>query len=205
MDAHPDVGVLGVMHRNGDPGRTYQPSAAGFPTPLGSTAGLIRGLIRRPRPTAAVGPPPEGDVDWVTGSFFLIRRACLDAVGPLDERFFVYAEDIDWCFQAWRCGWKVRFWPGVSLIHFGSSSASQVTDKTFMLYRNELEFFRKNHPAVTVLVFFAAMTVRLGLSTAYQAIRFLGGRAHWADVRERCRRQWNFMTLRRDRRGLAAP
>jgi FkbM family methyltransferase len=203
LDAHPDVGVLGVLHRNGDPGRTYQPSAAAFPTPWGNVVGILRGLVPLRRSDFPIGPPPEGDVDWVTGSFFLVRRACLDAVGPLDERFFVYGEDIDWCFQAWRRGWKVRFWPGVALTHFGSSSASQVADKTFMLYRNNLEFFRKNSPPLATLVYYATMVARLGLSTLYQTVKWAIGQATWSEIQARWWRQWNFMTLQTDRRGLS--
>ncbi|MBV8129445.1 MAG: glycosyltransferase family 2 protein [Planctomycetaceae bacterium] len=202
MDAHPQVGILGVMHRNGDPGRTFQQSAAPFPTPMAGCRRLLLGIFKKPRPLAPTEPPPERDVDWVTGSFLLARRACLDQVGPLDERFYVYAEDIDLCYQARKAGWKVRFWPGVSLVHLGSSSADQVADKTFMLYRNELEFFRKNQPPLATFAFYAVMTARLGFSTIYQAGRLVGGRARWSDVRVRWNRLWNFMTLRSDRSGL---
>ena len=169
MDAHPQVGILGVMHRNGDSGRTFQQSAAPFPTPMGGCRRLLVGIFERPLSLAPTEPPPEQDVDWVTGSFLLARRACLDQVGPLDERFFVYAEDIDLCYQARKAGWQVRFWPGVSIVHMGSSSADQVADKTFMLYRNELEFFRKNQPRLATFAFYGAvMTARLGFSTIYQ-------------------------------------
>jgi GT2 family glycosyltransferase len=202
MDAHPRVGVLGVMHRNGDSARTFQRSAAPFPTPMASCRRLIPGISKPKRAMAPNEPPPEGDVDWVTGSFLLARRACLDQVGPLDERFFVYAEDIDLCYQAKKAGWCVRFWPDVSLVHLGSSSADQVDDKTFMLYRNELEFFRKNQPRLATFAFYIVMTTRLWLSTLYQAGRLVARRARWADVRARWNRLWKFMTLRSDRSGL---
>jgi GT2 family glycosyltransferase len=202
MDAHPKVGILGVMHHNGDPGRTFQPSTASFPTPRASCRRLLVGTRGKARAVAPVQPPPDGNVDWVTGSFLLARRECLDQVGPLDERFFVYNEDIDLCFQARKAGWEVRFWSGVSMVHFGSSSADQLADKTFMIYRNELEFFRKNHPPPATIAFYAVMTTRLWLSTVYLAGRLVVRRARWADVRVRWNRLWNFMTLRSDRNGL---
>jgi GT2 family glycosyltransferase len=202
LDAHPQVGILGVMHRNGDPDRTFQRSAAPFPTPMANCRCLILSVFRRTQGMARDEPPPEGEVDWVTGSFLLVRRTCLDQIGPLDDRFFVYAEDIDLCYQARKAGWGVRFWPGVSIVHLGSSSADQIADKTFMLYRNELEFFRKNQPGLATFAFYLVMTTRLGLSTAYQAARLVGRRARWADVRVRWDRWWNFMTLRSDRSGL---
>jgi GT2 family glycosyltransferase len=202
MDLRPEVGVLGVMHRNADVGRTYQSSAASFPTPARSAAGMLRGLVRPASPIEET-PAPEGEVDWVTGSFFMIRRACLDAVGPLDEaRFFVYAEDIDWCYMAWKAGWKVRYWPGTSIVHYGSSSASQVADKTFMLYRNELEFFRKHYRAPNVFLFYASLNVRMFASLLYQGWNWIRGKSAWTDVAARWDRLWNLVLLKPDRRGL---
>ncbi len=202
LDAHPGVGILGVMHRNGDRDRTFQQSAAKFPTPMASCRRVIVGTVKKTAALASNEPPPEGDVDWVTGSFLLARRACLDEVGSLDERFFVYAEDIDLCYQTRKFGWRVRFWPGVSLVHFGSSSAERIADKTFMIYRNELEFFRKNYDPLATFAFYAVMTTRLWLSTLYQTGRVFGRQARWAEVWVRWNRLWNFMTLRPDRHGL---
>jgi len=203
MDRHSEVGVLGVMHRNADVGRTYQTSSAPFPTPARSAACMLRGLVRPARPADESPAPPEGDVDWVTGSFFMIRRACLEAVGPLDAaRFFVYAEDIDWCYMAWKAGWKVRYWPGTSIVHYGSSSASQVADKTFMVYRNELEFFRKHHRASKVLMFYAALNFRMLASFLFQAWNWVRGKGAWTDVAARWVRLWNLVLLNPDRRGL---
>jgi len=62
-----------------------------------------------------------------------VRRECLDAVGLLDERFFIYDEDIDWCRRAWNLGWKVRFWPGVAMIHLGAAARPHMRDKTFVI------------------------------------------------------------------------
>lgn len=200
MDAHQGVGVLGVMHRNGDAGRTYQPSSAVFPDPWRRALDLLMGGPRTAPPPSK--PPPESDVDWVTGSFFMIRRECLQSVGPLDEDYFVYNEDIDWCLQASRKGWRVRFWPGASLVHFGSSSAAQLVDKTFMLFRNELRYFRKNCNPLAVTMYYAAMSVRLFVSTAVQAGKYLVGKARWEDVRERSSRLSNFTFLRSERQGV---
>lgn len=203
LDANLDVGVLGIMHRNDDATQSYQPSAYQFPKPWQNAMRVLLGAIRSRRLTVLSPVPLESDVDWVTGSFFLIRRECLQTVGFLDERFFVYAEDIDWCFRARKAGWKIRFWPDASFVHMGSSSASQVDDKTFMLYRNELEFFRKNKPGLGTFVFYLAMSFRLCLSTGFQLGKWIVGQANWLDVHRRWQRQRNFITLVPDRRGLA--
>ena len=81
----------------------------------------------------------------------------------------------------------------VGFLERANGSAGLVADKTFMLYRNELEFSRKNHPPLATLAFYAVMAARLGLSTLYLVARWVAGRARWAGVRERWNRQWNFV------------
>src|SRR5215217_3281540 len=147
MDAHPDVGVLGILHRNDDAERTVQPSFYRFPNPWDD----LRGLLGFPRPIPVADPrvvPAEQDVDWVVGSFLLVRRSCLESVGGLDERFFLYDEDIDWCLAARRKGWTIRFWPGAQFIHLGNGSRRFMRDKTFSHFRSHFTYVRKNHSAL---------------------------------------------------------
>ena len=61
-------------------------------------------------------------VDWVSGAFLLIRRRTLQEIGPLDERFFLYCEDVDWCRRAKEAGWRVFYHPQSRVIHFGGHS-----------------------------------------------------------------------------------
>lgn len=63
-------------------------------------------------------------VDWVMGSAMFVRRAAVEAVGPMDTRFFLYMEDVDWCRRFWTAGWKVLHVPSVSVYHYhGKGSA----------------------------------------------------------------------------------
>src|SRR5262249_46478792 len=133
MDRHPDVGALGIMHRNNDEARSFQPSFFEDPRPWREMAALL-GLVRA-APAATAEPAPEQDVDWVCGSFLMMRRAALEQVGELDERFFIYDEDVDWCLRARRAGWKVRFWPGARMVHLGATSNPLMKDKTFTMFR----------------------------------------------------------------------
>ncbi len=59
----------------------------------------------------------ERAVDWVLGGCLLVRRRALERVGPLDERFFLYFEDVDWCFRMWRAGWEVLYFPDARFTH----------------------------------------------------------------------------------------
>jgi len=202
MDEHADVGGLGILHRNNDAGRSPQPSTFGFPRPWSELAVLV-GLRRAARPKPAAGEHTgERDVDWVCGSFLMIRRECLDQVGLFDERFFVYDEDIDWCRRAWRTGWAIRFWPGASMIHLGSAAEPFITDKTFMHFRSHLSYIRKHHSWLPASLYYLVMVGRLTLAAGWQLLRFLTGRARLADVRERSVRQLQFALLRPSRSGV---
>ena len=200
MDAHPEVGALGILHRNADAQRSEQASAFGFPRPWREVAGLL-GLRSSTEYGAALRGDVEQDVDWVVGSFLLMRRACLDAIGPLDERFFIYDEDIDWCRRARTAGWTIRFWPGASMVHVGASARPFMKDKTFVHFRSHLSYIRKHHSSAPAALYYLVMVGRLTMSTLWQTLRWLGGAASLADVRERSHRQMQFALLRPGRTG----
>lgn len=196
MDAHPDVGALGVLHRNNDAARSFQPSFHPFPRPLTDVLGVLG--LGRPR---SIPRPVEQDVDWVCGSFLLMRRGCLEEVGPLDERYFSYDEDIDWCLQARRAGWKVRFWPGVSMVHLGGAANPFLRDKTLVIFRSHVSYLRKNHSAAAAAAFYLAMAGKLTLAVAKTTLRAVLGGASRADVRQRWHRLISFALLRSGRVG----
>jgi hypothetical protein len=199
MDAHADVGALGVLHLNDDESHSNQPSSYDAPTPLSEL--LLIARLRNPPPPDAAVLYTERDVDWVCGSFLMIRRACLEQVGALDEQFFAYDEDIDWCSRARRVGWKVRFWPGASLIHLGGGVRPFMRDKTFVHFRSRLTYLRKQHSMASAAIYYVAISAALGIATLSQAVRFVSGRGSRTDVRTRLDRLVNFATLRPGRLG----
>jgi GT2 family glycosyltransferase len=199
MEAHPDVGALGIRHLNNDDTRSWQQSVLAFPT----AAAQIRGILFRTGGGVSVHSDSEQDVDSVCGSFLMIRRACLEDVGDLDEQYFAYYEDLDWCRRAWRAGWRVRYWPGASLIHCGSAASAFISDKNFMMLRANLTYMRKNHSALEALLFHAAASLRLGLGTTLELVHFLTGRGSGRQVLERGRRQLRFMLALPPQRALS--
>jgi GT2 family glycosyltransferase len=200
MDDHPEVGALGIMHRNADAERSFQPSCFPFPSPWREIGALL-GLRRRQIPTSPE-PPPEQDVDWVCGSFLLLRRACLDAAGDLDERFFMYDEDIDWCLRARRAGWRVRYWPGASMVHLGSAVKRFMKDKTLAHFRSHLSYITKNHSRTCAVLYYLVMVARLSLASCRQLVSCLFGKAPFTEFRLRWRRQLQFLCLRPSRAGV---
>ena len=200
MDAHQDVGALGILHCNADAERSRQPSAYRFPRPWRELLSLA-GLRRNPEDAAPAALDAESDVDWVCGSFLLMRRSCLEKIGPLDERFFIYDEDIDWCRRAWTAGWKVRFWPGVSMIHLGAAARPFMRDKTFVHFRSHLSYFRKHHGSLAAALYYSIMVGRLTAATLWQVVRWITGAVPFSHVRERSLRQKQFALLRHGRAG----
>lgn len=196
MNANPDVGALGIRHRNNDDGQTSQPSFFAFPRPWHEILILFHLDFKKlplPQPKSMSA---EQDVDWVCGSFLLMRRNCLEQVGELDERFFIYDEDIDWCLRASNLGWKIRFWPGASMVHVGAAARPFMKDKTFVHFRSHLSYIRKHNSIIAAALYYIAMTVRLSLATAKQTIRYLTGQASIEELRARYMRQLQFLSLR---------
>jgi N-acetylglucosaminyl-diphospho-decaprenol L-rhamnosyltransferase len=121
LDERPEVGIVGP--RIVDPDGTLYPSVRTFPTLLDATGHAFLGLVwggnpftRRYRMLDYDHDRP-GDVDWVSGSCFLIRRTAWNAIGGFDEGYFMYAEDSDLCWRARQAGWTVTFEPAAEAVH----------------------------------------------------------------------------------------
>ncbi|MEO2198820.1 MAG: glycosyltransferase family 2 protein [bacterium] len=86
-------------------------------------------------------------VDWVSGACLLVRRADVDAVGGLDERFFLYTEDVDFCASIRALGRHVLFTPEVEVVHRRGRSGRHAQAATAVAYRrSHLAFYQKHHP-----------------------------------------------------------
>ena len=97
------------------------------------------------------------DVDWLSGCALLVRKTCLDAIGPLDAKsFFMYCEDMDWCLRAQKGGWRVVYFPGATVTHkIGSSSDNapnrmiwEHSKSMWRLYNKHGSFFRDRVPVL---------------------------------------------------------
>lgn len=86
------------------------------------------------------------EVDVVTGCFMLVRREAIDQVGLMDERFFMYGEETDWCYRFKQAGWRILFTPTAEIIHFGGKSTQEVLYKMLVQLRlSILQFTKKHH------------------------------------------------------------
>jgi len=161
MDAHPDVGALGPMLLN--PDGSVQSSRRRFPTLATAffestwlQGYAPRRLLERyyvlDRPDDAVQ-----DVDWVTGAAVMARREAIEQVGLLDEGFFMYSEELDWCRRFREAGWRVVYLPAAQIVHHvGKSSEQVVAARHIHFQTSKVRYFRKYHgsPAAEALRLF---------------------------------------------------
>jgi GT2 family glycosyltransferase len=95
----------------------------------------------------------ERSPDWISGACLLVRRADAEAVGLLDERYFMYTEDVDFCAALRARGRRVLFTPSVEVIHLRGRSAATAPEATRAAYRrSHLAFYQKHHPALAPII-----------------------------------------------------
>lgn len=86
------------------------------------------------------------EVDCLVGAFMLVRREAIEQVGLLDEDFFMYGEDIDWCYRIKNVGWKIVYYPKTKIIHYkGGSSKKRNSKVIFEFYRAMYLFYKKHY------------------------------------------------------------
>jgi GT2 family glycosyltransferase len=129
-DSEPHAGIVGGLALNAD-GSVQAGSYGSFPS-LASMAGLrLWRTWQRLRGNTGLSPrAPRSttQADWVTGAAMLVRRQAIAEVGPLDEGFFLYYEDVDWCWWMRAAGWQVLLEPAAKAVHhLGGSSVSPAT------------------------------------------------------------------------------
>jgi GT2 family glycosyltransferase len=183
LAGRPEVGMLGVKLVQPD-GRLDHACKRGFPTPVSALYHFL-GLSRR-WPTSPkfahytaghVGDDEIALVDAVNGAFMLVRREALDDVGPLDEGYWLYMEDLDWCYRFWQAGWKVLYWPRVEVMHVKGGSSGQArtwrTNRAFHrgMWRFYSKFYRPQRSVVVTAAVYVAIHLKLGLSAGRSAAR----------------------------------
>ena len=147
MDTHSDVGAVGPRTLN--PDGSLQTSC--YPAPT-----LSRELWRLLHLDAIFPYGSYRMTDWnlsqprvvggLQGSCLLLRRAALDQVGLLDERYFIYSEEVDLCYRLQQAGWQLYWVPQAQIVHYGGQSTQQAAEKMFLqLYRGKLIYFRKHY------------------------------------------------------------
>jgi len=123
-----------------------------------------------------------GTAEWVSGACILLRRSALEAIGGLDEGFFLYSEDVDLCKRLWDAGYEVRYEPAAACMHAGGQSAPRASLYP-VLAESRLRYARKHQTRAGA----AAMRVAVALGAATHVLVAKGGlesrRGHLAALR----------------------
>ncbi|MHB8635804.1 MAG: glycosyltransferase family 2 protein [Fimbriimonadaceae bacterium] len=147
---HPEAGILGPKLLN--PDGSLQFSCRRFPNPV---AALFRNTFigrlfphnRWTREYLMADWPHDDprNVDWVSGAALYATKATIDTIGVLDEAYFMYCEDVDWCFRAHAAGLQVTYLPTAVITHAIGTSSSKAANKMIArFHRSMLRFYRKN-------------------------------------------------------------
>jgi len=157
LDAHPEVGVVGLQLLN--PDRSKQNCIHNFPSLITEIfpKGVLEILFPGRYPSKRYHHPAPISVEAVLGACLLVRREVLESVGLMPEDYFFFLEETDWCFQISRAGWRVVHIPDARVIHiFGASTKKKVPAETRIEYHRSLyHFFRKNRgplPALLIVI-----------------------------------------------------
>lgn len=157
MDEHPEAGAAGVKMHNAD-GTLASESRRAIPTPWVAARKML-GFTRRYYMSHLSWDEP-GQIQVVSGAFFMVRRKALDQIGLLDEDFFMYGEDIDLSYRLLKGGWQNWYLP-YSIIHYkGQSTKKSDFRYVHVFYQAMLIFFRKHY---SHLSFFFTLPVKCAI------------------------------------------
>lgn len=190
METHPEVGVMGCRVLNTD--RSVQLTCSRIPT-LTNLFLLTTGLFRLKTPKFCGryqlldwDRDSERDVETVTGCFMLVRRAALDDVGLLDETFFFYGEETDWCKRFAVHGWKLRFAPVGEIVHHGSLSSRACNHRRDLMLSEGILRYHRKHSGVFATALAWCMLATFNTSRfVYWQIAAYFGKAEYATDRAR--------------------
>ncbi len=151
-DTDQSIGVVGPKLLNMDD--TLQKSWASFPTLLSELLGQ-NFRFRKKAPQI----PDAYEVDWIMGACMLVRSNVIKDVGAMDDDYFMYSEETDWCYRIKRGGWKVIYLSNVAIYHLGGGSASRGSlTQLALLYQSKILFFQKHYGK------YLAVVLRYGLA-----------------------------------------
>ncbi|GIP35110.1 glycosyltransferase family 2 protein [Paenibacillus sp. J2TS4] len=151
MEEHLEIGASGCKIILPD-GSLDKACRRGFPTPSASfyyAFGISKLFPRVPRfnqyQLGYLNPDEEYPVDCLVGAFMLVRRQAIEEVGMLDEEFFMYGEDVDWCYRIKQAGWQNYYYPKTHIIHYKGASSRKKPWKIIYEFHRAMYLFHRKH------------------------------------------------------------
>ena len=151
LKENPDIGLLGPRLLDED--GSVQLSCRRFPsfgTALFNRYSVLTRLLPRNRFSTSYlmsgwDHTQTREVDWLSGACWMVARRAFDQIGGLDERYFMYIEDVDFCQRAHRAGWKVVYFPQVSLVHHIGRSTDSLPNRTIVERHRSMWHYYKRY------------------------------------------------------------
>ena len=151
LESHPQVGIVGCRVNNPD-GSLQLACRRSIPRPSIALYRILKLSLLFPRSRkfarynlSYLDDGETHEVEAVSGSFLMFRHQVLRDIGYLDESFFLYGEDLDFCYRAILEGWKVFYHPKAQIIHYKRRSSKQDTQTSAYHYYNAMEVFYRKH------------------------------------------------------------
>jgi GT2 family glycosyltransferase len=171
MNAYPEVGVVGGQLLNSDGSK--QNSIANFPSL--ATELLNKSLLRWLFPENFPGKEKSYlgpiEVNSVIGACMMVRREATEQVGLLDEDYFLFLEETDWCYRMKKAGWKIYHVPQAEIFHFQGGSAGKKKERAKIeYYRSRYHFFRRNRGRFQWTILHIGLMIRLGVELIFASI-----------------------------------
>jgi N-acetylglucosaminyl-diphospho-decaprenol L-rhamnosyltransferase len=198
LDTHPEAGLAGNLIR--DPEGRTEAAAFRFPSVLGELENATRfGLLSLALSSHIISmSSPEHDcpVDWIAGTSMLIRRGTFEKVGPFDEEFFLYFEEVDFCRRAKQAGLPAWFVTGAPVTHVGAAATGMRDESRPMpsyWFESRHRYFRKHHGKHYAVACDAARLV--GMLAFRMKERALGRPGTWRPglLRDLCAASWRHL------------
>ena len=135
---HPKAGVIGCKLLNAD--GTPQPSVAPFFTLPWTFLWFLTGDR-----FLYSSPSKSSQVDWVMGAALMVKKEAIDKVGLLDEKFFMYMEEVEWCYRIKKAGWQIWFYPEAKIFHLVRGSSPEGKQRAILgIYKGLIYFYQKH-------------------------------------------------------------
>jgi len=178
LEENPRAAIAGPKIINSD--GTLQPSCRRFPSMFNAALHSLLTAFYPHNPFSRKYKLMEADkskpfeVDWVSGSCMAIRRQALEQVGSLDERYFMYVEDLDLCYRVWQKGWKVYYFPYSQVLHhIGGSSRGRNIRASYLMQKSVFYFYWKHYRKSWKVCFLPVLLVVLALRFLVTAAKSL--------------------------------
>jgi GT2 family glycosyltransferase len=134
-------------------------------------------------------------VDSLVGCFLMVRREAFDQVGLLDERFFIYAEEVDWCKRFRNTGWDIVFLPDASVIHHDASSASKDPLRfSTELIKSQIKYWKKHRSKFAVIIYLLIIIMKHGVRLILGSVLYIAEPSKRTEITKRL--SINYMVLK---------